>query len=137
MYVKMCGVTEDLRGAIQRYEDISYLQTIDFFHQHIRSSETLVQFLSLCADEDEEYEVGRSDAVFLSYHIQSGNDLADFTDMDIKEMLCPIDMNFQKPVPRNTFYKSTSDPRSTETAFNQTNQGCFLGKTYQKVYHKN
>ena len=43
-----------------------------------------MQFLDLCSEEDEEYEVKRSDAVFLSYHIQSGNELADFTDMDIK-----------------------------------------------------
>ena len=79
-----------------------------------------------------------SDSVYLSYHVNSHNDLEDFTDIDVKEILCPMDMNnFYKhnQTAKQTFYKQSSFPQETKSN-TQTQAINFLGKTYQKMYDK-
>jgi hypothetical protein len=135
LYVKMTSVTESLRAAIQHNEDLSHLDLIEFFHQRIVDPESLLLFLTRSTEQGEQYDLESSDADYLSYHVKSGNELEDFTDMDIKELICPLDMNFQKPITRQTFYQ-TSCPRETQNPFNQTQTVNFLSKTYQKIYDK-
>lgn len=94
----------------------------------------LISFLSKCDEDGQEYDITPADAVFLSYHIKSGNELAEFTDLDIKELICPIDMSFQKGVPtRDTFYRETNFSNDNKY---QTKGANFLGKTYQKLYQQ-
>jgi hypothetical protein len=105
----MSVITESLRSAIQKNEDLSHLEIIEFFHLRIASPPHLLSFLSMCDEDGQEYDISLEDAVYLSYHVKSGNELAEFTDLDIKQLICPIDMNFQKSVPtRQTFNKQVS-----------------------------
>jgi hypothetical protein len=60
--------------------------------------------------------------------------MSDFSDLDIKELLCPIDMNFQKPTVSNSMYKQTN--RTNENKLNQTRNANFLKSNYKKMYEK-
>jgi len=77
--------------------------------------------------------------VYLSYHVTSCNDIEDFTEMDIKELLCPLDYNpYTKYPTKQTFYKQSRFPEETNYTTTQykTQAVNFLGKTYQKMYDK-
>jgi hypothetical protein len=132
LFVKMSSIAEQIRRLITQNEDLSYIEVIEFFHKRISSPSNLLLFLSRCTEEEEEYDIQAEDAVFLSNHVQSGNDLIDFTDMDIKELICPLDMNYQKQfTSKSSFYKTKvlqEQPQAAQTKAN------FLGKTYQKIY---
>ena len=53
--------------------------------------------------------------------------------MDVKELVCPLDMNQQKAVlTGKSFYPMTVPAQ--QTGFSQTQQTNFLSKTYQKMY---
>lgn len=73
-----------MRRAIQKNEDINHVELIDFFRQRLSSSDKLISFFSICGEKGEEYDISSKDTVYLSYHIQSGDDIIDFNDLDIK-----------------------------------------------------
>ena len=98
LYVKMSVVTEGIRKAIQKSEDISHLEIIEFFHLRISSPSHMIAFLNRCDEDGQEYDIEPADAIFLSYHIKSGNEIGEFSDLDIKELICPIDMSYQRGV---------------------------------------
>lgn len=85
------------------------------------------------------YDITPLDSVYLSYHIQSGNFIEDLTDIDIKEILCPLDMNnFQKNLTAQTLFQKTYQQHlKNNTQYKpqyKTQTANFLGKTYQKKY---
>mgnify|MGYP000353786759 CR=1 FL=1 len=103
----------------------------------ITTPDNLFYFLQKCAEKGEIYDLTPLDSIYLTYHVQSCNDLEDFTEVDIKEILCPLDMNnFQKYMTKQTMYKQSSLPQEfNQTLFNtqnRTQSANFLGKTYQK-----
>ena len=55
----------------------------------------------------EEYDFTVNDVNYLSIHIQSKNDIPDLTDEDIKELICPLELNFSKPVLEMAGYYET------------------------------
>lgn len=133
IYTKMTSVTESLRTTIQQNDSLTQLDLIEFFHQRMATNHTLFDFLQRSTPRNEQYDISLSDMVYLTYHVQSGNDIEDFTDIDIKEILCPLDMNhFQKRLVRQIF-QQTAFPK--ETQYN-TQTANFLGKTYQKMYDR-
>ncbi len=50
-YIKMSVITETIRKAIQKNEDLSHLEIIEFFHMRIATPDELITFLNKC-DED-------------------------------------------------------------------------------------
>ena len=99
----------------------------------------MYSFLQRCSPRREQYDVEPEDVIYLSYHVQSCNDIEDFTDIDIKQILCPLDLNpFTKYPTRQTFYKQSTYPEQTNYTTTQykTQAANFLGKTYQKLYDR-
>ena len=41
-------------------------------------------FLQRCASRGEVYDISPLDSIYLTYHITSGNDIEDLTEVDIK-----------------------------------------------------
>ena len=84
LYVKMTSITEKLRTTIQKNDSLTQLDLIEFFQLRITSPDNLFYFLQRCATKGEIYDIIPLDSVYLSYHVQSGNDIEDFTEVDIK-----------------------------------------------------
>ena len=79
--------------------------------------------------------------MYLSNHITSGNEIGDFTDLDLRELLCPLNINRQKATTTaRSFYpmtvpaQQTSYNQTQQTNYNQTQQTNFLNKNYRKIY---
>lgn len=69
---------------------------LEFFKRCLTSHEGVWKFCNM--NTDEEYDFTIEDVCFLSTHIRSANPINEFTEEDIKEIICPLDMNFQKTV---------------------------------------
>jgi hypothetical protein len=135
LYLKMTTITETLRTHIAQNEQLTQLELVEFFQQRIRNPHSLLYFLQRCTQTGYDYDIEASDAVYLTYHIQSNNNFEDFTDIDIQELLCPLDLNpYHKhyATQHNTFYQNTIP---NETKY-RTQTANFLGKTYQKMYER-
>ena len=50
----------------------------------ITTPDNLFYFMQRCAEKGEIYDMTPLDSIYLTYHIQSCNDLEDFTEVDIK-----------------------------------------------------
>ena len=92
----MTNMTENIKKSIQRSSDLSYLEMVEFFKKRLNTNHSIYKFCNM--NSDEEYDFAVDDVKFLSTHIQSKNDVTDMTDEDIKELICPLELNFSKPV---------------------------------------
>ena len=116
---------------------------LEFFKKCLKTNEGVLKFCNM--NSDEEYDFSAKDVKFLSIHVRSGNPIHEFTEEDIKEIICPLDMNFQKTVNEmgayyNTlkeekkktmagFYKQAQpQPKASKTSTN------FLKMTYQRTF---
>jgi len=50
----------------------------------ITTPDNLFYFMQRCAEKGSIYDITPLDSIFLSYHVQSTNDLEDFSEIDIR-----------------------------------------------------
>ena len=67
-----------------------------FFQKCLNSNKKIYDFCK--RNSEHGFDFNAKDVSYLSLHVQSKNDVEHFTEEDIKEILCPLEMNFSKPV---------------------------------------
>ena len=53
LYIKMTAIGETLRSAIQRNEELTQLDLIEFFQQRIANPDSLFYFFQICGQKGE------------------------------------------------------------------------------------
>lgn len=94
--ILMTVLTEETRKKIQNSSQLNHLEMLEFFQKCLTTHDRIWRFCN--GNSQEEYDFSVSDVRFLTSHVRSGNPVHEFTEEDIKQILCPLDMNFQKTV---------------------------------------
>ena len=90
----MSHISETIRKRVQTSSALNHLEMVEFFKKCLNSNHKILHFINSTAGVSE-FTV--DDVNYLSCHIRSQNRVDEFDDEDIKELVCPLDMNFQKP----------------------------------------
>lgn len=75
---------------------MTHIELLEKFKQYCGTKQKLFYFINASTNGQGEYDFEEKEMEYLGFHVKGNIEIEDIGDHEIKEILCPLDMNFQK-----------------------------------------